>query len=74
MSQGIDYGNLMHEAMRGLIRKVLTDVEANGLPGSHHFFITYDTNSMTLRSSELDGHSRTLMLRCSQNSFAFFAL
>ncbi|WP_299686427.1 ClpXP protease specificity-enhancing factor SspB [uncultured Tateyamaria sp.] len=44
MSRGIDYGNLMHEAMRGLIRKVLTDVSQNGLPGAHHFFITFDTS------------------------------
>lgn len=44
MGRGIDYGNLMHEAMRGLIRKVLTDVAENGLPGSHHFFITFDTS------------------------------
>lgn len=43
MSRTIDYGNLMHEAMRGLIRKVLTDVSENGLPGAHHFFITFDT-------------------------------
>ena len=43
MSRNIDYGNLMHEAMRGLIRKVLTDVSENGLPGAHHFFITFDT-------------------------------
>ncbi len=39
----IDYGNLMHNAMRGLILKVLTDVSNNGLPGNHHFFITFDT-------------------------------
>lgn len=44
MSRTIDYGNLMHEAMRGLIRKVLLDVRANGLPGEHHFFITFDTS------------------------------
>lgn len=44
MSRTIDYGNLMHEAMRGLIRKVLTDVCENGLPGDHHFFITFDTS------------------------------
>jgi len=44
MSRNIDYGNLMHEAMRGLIRKVLTDVAQNGLPGAHHFFITFDTS------------------------------
>lgn len=44
MSRSIDYGNLMHDAMRGLIRKVLTDVSDNGLPGTHHFFITFDTS------------------------------
>jgi hypothetical protein len=44
MSRTIDYGNLMHEAMRGLIRKVLQDVCDNGLPGAHHFFITFDTS------------------------------
>ncbi len=43
MSRMIDYGNLMHRAMRGLIRDVLLDVQANGLPGQHHFFITFDT-------------------------------
>ncbi|QFT63717.1 hypothetical protein SAMN05421853_105214 [Roseivivax halotolerans] len=43
MSQGIDYGNLMHEAMRGLIQKVLIGVSETGLPGDHHFFITFDT-------------------------------
>ncbi len=39
----IDYGNLMHDAMRGLIRQVLTDVAEHGLPGAHHFFISFDT-------------------------------
>ena len=34
----------MHDAMRGLIRKVLLDVCDNGLPGDHHFFITFDTS------------------------------
>lgn len=43
MAQSIDYGNLMHEAMRGLIRQVLTDISEQGLPGAHHFFITFDT-------------------------------
>ncbi len=44
MARSIDYGNLMHRAMRGLIEHVLQDVAANGLPGAHHFFITFDTN------------------------------
>lgn len=43
MARSIDYGNLMHHAMRGLIQTVLTDVAKNGLPGAHHFFITFDT-------------------------------
>lgn len=43
MTRSIDYGNLMHHAMRGLIQKVLIDVAENGLPGQHHFFITFDT-------------------------------
>jgi uncharacterized protein len=43
MPRSIDYGNLMHRAMRGLIQQVLADVAEHGLPGSHHFFITFDT-------------------------------
>jgi uncharacterized protein len=43
MARSIDYGNLMHRAMRGLIQTVLEDVAQNGLPGAHHFFITFDT-------------------------------
>ncbi|MEV8466672.1 ClpXP protease specificity-enhancing factor SspB [Fluviibacterium sp. DFM31] len=43
MSRSIDYGNLMHRAMRTLIRQVLDEVSEHGLPGEHHFFITFDT-------------------------------
>ena len=43
MASTIDYGNLMHRAMRGLIQQVLGDVSRDGLPGDHHFFITFDT-------------------------------
>lgn len=43
MARSIDYGNLMHRAMVGLIQTVLRDVAAQGLPGTHHFFITFDT-------------------------------
>ena len=45
MTNSINYGSLMHQAMRGLIRKVLEDVLKNGLPGDHHFFITFDTGN-----------------------------
>lgn len=52
MSRSIDYGNLMHKAMRGLIQEVLEDVEANGLPGDHHFFITFDTQQDGVKIAE----------------------
>ena len=43
MDGSIDYGNLMHRAMRGLIRDVMEHVARDGLPGAHHFFITLNT-------------------------------
>lgn len=43
MERTIDYGNLMHRAMRSLIQEVLIDIRDDGLPGEHHFFITFDT-------------------------------
>lgn len=52
MSGTIDYGNLMHRAMRSLIQTVLTDVQSNGLPGEHHFFITFDTQHPDVEIAE----------------------
>ena len=43
MTGQIDYGNLMHRALCGLIQTVLEDVARDGLPGDHHFFITFNT-------------------------------
>jgi hypothetical protein len=40
----LDYGSMMHDAMRGLIKRLLQDIaKAGELPGDHHFFITFDT-------------------------------
>ncbi len=52
MARSIDYGNLMHRAMRGLIQTVLTDVSRNGLPGAHHFFITFDTKHPAVQMAD----------------------
>ncbi|TDE35069.1 SspB family protein [Antarcticimicrobium sediminis] len=52
MSRDIEYGNLMHQAMRGLIRTVLKDVQDHGLPGAHHFFITFDTTHPDVQIAE----------------------
>jgi uncharacterized protein len=40
----IDYESLTQEALRGVVRKVLTEVAAlGGLPGNHHFYISFLT-------------------------------
>lgn len=52
MPRTIDYGNLMHRAMRGLIHQVLSDVRDHGLPGVHHFFITFDTTHPDARLAD----------------------
>jgi hypothetical protein len=41
----IDYEALHQEALRGLVRSVLTEVAKSGLPGEHHFYISYDVRS-----------------------------
>ncbi|WP_308916934.1 SspB family protein [Jannaschia sp. LMIT008] len=43
MADRIDYGRMMHDAMRQLIARVLRGVAQDGLPGDHHFFVTFDT-------------------------------
>ncbi len=39
----IDYEALAQEAMRGVVRQVLTRTAKTGLPGDHHFYISFDT-------------------------------
>jgi hypothetical protein len=47
----IRYDILAQEALRGVMRKVLTEVARTGLPGNHHFFITFVTNAPGVRIS-----------------------
>ena len=37
----IRYDVLARDALRGVLRKVLSDAAVHGLPGEHHFFITF---------------------------------
>ena len=37
----IRYDVLARDALRGVLRRVLADAAENGLPGDHHFFITF---------------------------------
>ncbi len=40
----IDYPGFIDEAMRGVVRRSLRQAAEYGLPGNHHFFISFDTN------------------------------
>ena len=41
----------LQEALRGVIRKVMGEVARTGLPGNHHFFITFVTGAPGVRIS-----------------------
>ena len=41
----IRYDLLVQDAFRGIFRKVLTDAAMHGLPGEHHFYITFKTGA-----------------------------
>ncbi|AGK56456.1 hypothetical protein HYPDE_23853 [Hyphomicrobium denitrificans 1NES1] len=41
----IDYAKLQQEAMRGVVRAVLQQVVKSGLPGEHHFYISFLTQA-----------------------------
>jgi uncharacterized protein len=47
----IRYDLLTQDALRGVIRTVLSDAAVKGLPGEHHFFITFDTRADGVRMS-----------------------
>jgi len=45
------YDILAQKALRGVVRDVLTDAAKKGLPGDHHFFISFDTRADGVRLS-----------------------
>lgn len=47
----IRYDVLAQDALRGVVRKVMQEVARTGLPGEHHFYITFDTNFSGVRMS-----------------------
>lgn len=48
----IRYDLLAQDALRGVVKAVLTDVAARGLPGDHHFFISFDTRADGVKISD----------------------
>lgn len=63
----IDYEALAQEAMRGVVRTILTRVAKQGLPGDHHFYISFDTLangvSMSKRLKEKYPEEMTIVLQ-----------
>ena len=48
----IRYDILAQAALRGVVRTVLADAAKKGLPGEHHFKITFDTTAPGVKLSE----------------------
>ncbi|WP_406854288.1 ClpXP protease specificity-enhancing factor SspB [Alsobacter sp. KACC 23698] len=47
----IRYDLLVQDALKGVVRKVLADAAAHGLPGEHHFYISFRTGDPGVRIS-----------------------
>jgi hypothetical protein len=47
----IRYDILAQDALRGVVRRVLMDAAKNGLPGEHHFYMSFDTRAEGVRLS-----------------------
>ncbi|MEP7030915.1 MAG: ClpXP protease specificity-enhancing factor SspB [Pseudolabrys sp.] len=52
MADHIRYDLLTQQALRGVVRSVLADAAKKGLPGDHHFFISFDTHADGVRISD----------------------
>ena len=47
----IRYDLLTQQALRAVVRRVLADVAKTGLPGEHHFYVTFDTRAPGVKLS-----------------------
>ena len=52
MADQIRYDLLTQHALRGVVRSVLTETAKKGLPGDHHFYISFDTRDEGVRLSD----------------------
>ena len=48
----IRYDVLARDALRGVLKRVLSDAAAHGLPGEHHFFITFLSSAEGVKLSQ----------------------
>ena len=63
----IDYEALQQDAMRGVVRAVLHQINKTGLPGEHHFYISFLTHApgviLSKRLKEKYPHEMTIVLQ-----------
>ena len=52
MTKAIDYKSRMREAMLSVVRQTLKDVADEGLPGAHHFYISFETQAAGVELSK----------------------
>ena len=52
MTDSLDYDVLVDDALRGVMVRLLKLVERDGLPGDHHFYITFRTDHALARLSD----------------------
>lgn len=45
------YDLMVQEALKGVVRKILTEAGRDGLPGDHHFYVTFRTTAPGVRVS-----------------------
>lgn len=43
-NEGLRYDRMVEDALRSVVRKALIEVAEHGLPGNHHFYITFRTD------------------------------
>ena len=48
----IRYDLLVQEALKGVVRRVLVDAARDGLPGEHHFYVSFRTDHAGVRLSQ----------------------
>jgi len=64
MAQGFNYGQLLNKAFLAMIADVLSQVAKDGLPGKHHFYITFDTThpGVDMAPSLRERYPETMMI------------
>lgn len=46
------YDLMVQDALKGVVRKILTEAARDGLPGEHHFYVTFRTEAPGVRLSQ----------------------